>query len=260
MPTARYKKILLYQKKVVLLQIEMEQAKVIQRITELGRQILPEGASLWLYGSRARGDARPDSDYDLLILIDKDAVSGEDYGCYCYPFYDLGLDLDAEVSPRIYTRAEWIDMDYIPFHDSVENDKKLLLRTDCEKKRNVVLRLIEKSRQSLAETERFVERDTLDGAIDLLYSAVHSAATALLVNDGLLPKNGKTSPCLFVKTYCDTGVIRKDYGVLYNDVRARYDENNNNCFYHPCAEDIQHMVRNTREMIDTIAALVKAKE
>lgn len=35
----------------------MEQTQVIQRITELGRQILPEGASLWLYGSRARGDA-----------------------------------------------------------------------------------------------------------------------------------------------------------------------------------------------------------
>ena len=31
----------------------MEQEQVIQRIKELGEKILPEGASLWLYGSRA---------------------------------------------------------------------------------------------------------------------------------------------------------------------------------------------------------------
>ena len=69
---------LLYQKMFVSLQIEMEQAEVIKRIAELGKKILPKGASLWLYGSRARGDARPDSDYDLLILVDKDTLTATD--------------------------------------------------------------------------------------------------------------------------------------------------------------------------------------
>ena len=46
----------------------MEQKKVIERIKDVAEHVLPQGASLWLYGSRARGDARPDSDYDLLIL------------------------------------------------------------------------------------------------------------------------------------------------------------------------------------------------
>jgi hypothetical protein len=35
----------------------MEHELIIQRIRELGEKILPEGASLWHYGSRSHGDA-----------------------------------------------------------------------------------------------------------------------------------------------------------------------------------------------------------
>lgn len=37
----------------------MEQEQVIARIKETAEHILPKGASLWLYGLRACGDARP---------------------------------------------------------------------------------------------------------------------------------------------------------------------------------------------------------
>jgi predicted nucleotidyltransferase len=35
------------------------------------RRLAP--AEVWLFGSRARGDARPDSDFDLLVVMDDDA-------------------------------------------------------------------------------------------------------------------------------------------------------------------------------------------
>jgi predicted nucleotidyltransferase len=37
--------------------------------TELGRQL----DAAYLYGSRARGDARPDSDWDVLVMLRDDA-------------------------------------------------------------------------------------------------------------------------------------------------------------------------------------------
>lgn len=104
----------------------MEQDKVIERIKETAERILPPEASLWLYGSRARGDARPDSDYDLLILLDKDKLSYHDYDNYTYPLCELGIDIDAEINPQIYVRKDWMSWWRAPFYKQVEQDKIIL--------------------------------------------------------------------------------------------------------------------------------------
>lgn len=39
--------------------------------TEVKRRIGPHLRGLWLFGSRARGDARSTSDYDMLIVVDR---------------------------------------------------------------------------------------------------------------------------------------------------------------------------------------------
>ena len=104
----------------------MEQKRVIQRITELGRQLLPEDASLWLYGSRARGDARPDSDYDLLILLDKEHVSMDDYDRYMIPLSDLGLSVGEDIRAHLYTKKDWASWSGAPFNENVEEDKIVL--------------------------------------------------------------------------------------------------------------------------------------
>ena len=77
---------------------------IIEQIQTLGRKVLPEGSSLLLYGSRARGDNREDSDFDLVVLVDKDRQLLQDFTNYAYPFMEMGWELGAEINPMLYTR------------------------------------------------------------------------------------------------------------------------------------------------------------
>ena len=104
----------------------MKQVQIIQRITELGKRLLPEGTSLWLYGSRARGDARPDSDYDLLILLDTDTVTPESESA-AYDMCLMGYDYGVEINPHIYPRRKWMSQTFSPFYKNVERDKIVLI-------------------------------------------------------------------------------------------------------------------------------------
>ena len=66
--------------------------KVLNIIRQKCSYILPQDANLLLYGSRARGNARPDSDWDFIILLNSDNISDNDYSKYAYPLQEIGFD------------------------------------------------------------------------------------------------------------------------------------------------------------------------
>lgn len=105
----------------------MATTQFIDGLTAVGKQVLPSGASLWLYGSQARGEATSDSDWDLLILLDADKKGVKDFEQYCAPLCNYGFDHDEFVMPQIYTRDEWKSMQFMPFVKNVEHDKMVLV-------------------------------------------------------------------------------------------------------------------------------------
>ena len=105
----------------------MLQTDVLHRITQLGKEVLPPGGHLWLYGSRARGDAHPSSDWDLLVLLDKPKREFSDFDKYSYPFIEYGASLGEPISAHIYTKAEWEAMSFTPFYHNVQQDRQVLI-------------------------------------------------------------------------------------------------------------------------------------
>ena len=100
---------------------------IIQAITDTAKAVTPKGAEVILFGSQARGDAHNGSDWDVLILLDKDKLEKSDYDYVAYPFRELGWNTGEDINPVMYTKKQWHDFSFTPFYKNVENDKIVLL-------------------------------------------------------------------------------------------------------------------------------------
>ena len=88
-------------------------------IKRLGAEILPKNSRLVLFGSQARDEATADSDWDLLILLEGEKVSNDDFDKWVFPFISLGWSLCIEINPVAYTYGEWLRRQITPFYKNV---------------------------------------------------------------------------------------------------------------------------------------------
>jgi len=95
--------------------------QIFNRICNVKRRIVPNERVI-LFGSQARGNARPDSDWDLLVLLKKDQKEFSDYENYGYPFAKIGMDYGTHISAKVFTENEWEKGKIFPFYKNVMNE------------------------------------------------------------------------------------------------------------------------------------------
>ncbi len=108
---------------------KLEPAQVISQIKAVAKEVLPHGSTVYLYGSRARGDNHEDSDWDLLVLLDKDEASTQEREDYSYAFEERGWDIGEDINARVYTKKRWYNSPRSLFYFNVEEDKKIIYGT-----------------------------------------------------------------------------------------------------------------------------------
>ena len=81
-----------------------------------------------LYGSYARGDFRPDSDIDIMILVDMSDIELKSYGeQLSYMTYDFNLDHDIDIKPIAKSEEifnKWV-VNY-PFYSNIHKEGVIL--------------------------------------------------------------------------------------------------------------------------------------
>lgn len=97
----------------------MNNKEILELISKSIHEADPN-AEAWLFGSRARGDNREDSDWDVVILVDDDRVN---YGLdnkFLDGFCEIELEFGQIITPFIYTKKHWYGpMSFSPLYKNV---------------------------------------------------------------------------------------------------------------------------------------------
>jgi len=80
--------------------------EILSLIVELVNKTAPD-SEVYLYGSQARGEAKKLSDWDLLILLNRQNISFDEETSFMDKFYELELLTGEIISPLIYPKNDW---------------------------------------------------------------------------------------------------------------------------------------------------------
>ncbi len=99
----------------------MKRVEIIEQIKDIMQRIAPTAKTI-LYGSEARGEARLDSDIDLLILIDGEKMTLAQEEAITLPLYELELKTGVSISPIVMLKKLWENRPFkTPFYINVVN-------------------------------------------------------------------------------------------------------------------------------------------
>jgi predicted nucleotidyltransferase len=83
----------------------VKRAELLERVKQAVHEVEPE-ADIVLYGSRARGEAHAESDWDFLILLDGE-VDDARIDTIRHRLYEIEWDCDEVLCSIVRSRQDW---------------------------------------------------------------------------------------------------------------------------------------------------------
>ena len=104
----------------------MRRPEIVEKIRKAMSVVAPTAKTI-LYGSEARGDDRPDSDIDLLVLVNQPKLSISEEERIISPLCDIELETGVLINARVMPRLVWENCPFVtPFYINVTNEGVVL--------------------------------------------------------------------------------------------------------------------------------------
>ena len=193
-----------------------------------------EVVELYLYGSRARGDHHPDSDYDVFVVLHERTRDTID------TLYDAVVDVVCDsaslVSLKIVTREQFrrLVVEGNPLVANVLQDGVPLapvrkwrppgtapcpVDRDASTSEQLIAAYRERARQKLDVARRLRDSGDHDDAISRAYYAAFHAARALLTSAGEQPRTHHGTVTLFNLLFVKTGKMSRRTGRFFSNLK-----------------------------------------
>jgi len=232
--------------------------RAIQRVRKLIRAILPNGElkSLTLYGSHARGEAKPESDIDLFLVYDDVTAEQE------HSLKELVVTLPDNLN-RVHLflyRADELAQHnrtslliYNVAHQGITLEGEPVPKLEIDR-RKVAEKLLADAKEKFRLVPPILNLGGYRDAISMSYYAILYAADAALATKGFVAKSRAGTDTLFGLHFVKSGLVDKRFGGLVNRaaedrIKADYDHE-----VEFTRDDAEHWLARAQEFVAAIEA------
>jgi len=97
-------------------------SEIISKIRDGVSGIAPK-SEVYLYGSRARGNSKKQSDWDILILLNINSITFDYEKRIIDALYDIEIETGEVISPLIYTKKDWDNKHFFtPLYENINRE------------------------------------------------------------------------------------------------------------------------------------------
>ena len=230
----------------------MKRPQIVEQIRKALAQVVPDAQAI-LYGSEARGEARPDSDIDLLILVDGNELTVKEEDRIIAPLYDIEIETGVQINARVLLKKIWENRPFqTPFIFNVMKE-----RLDRENIEALAAYRFQRAEETLKEIPYLKQQGYYNTAVNRLYYACYYAAVALLIKHELNPGTHAGVKQMLGLHFVATGRLSRELGRCFSLLFERRHSSDYDDFAYSSEEEIDELLPKATDFIEAVGVLLK---
>ena len=234
----------------------MQQAtlSIPTQISQAVRRVEPQ-AEIILFGSRARGSARPDSDWDVLILLDGKVTLAREQML----FGSLSkVELATEEVFSILTYEKALLARSTKEHPT--SSECCPGRRGTNMKEDLIHYRLQKAQESYEAARLMSDNKQWNFCVNRLYYTCFYAVIALLLKNDITPRTHDGTKRQFGLHFVKTGKIKEAYNDLYSQLFSWRQKGDYGDMFDFTEEDVKPLFQPVQEFLTTIEHHIRTSD